>query len=261
MADPRPARWRNIWIFAALVLGLGTLGGLNYFALDGLGGLLFILSPLLVTLAMRLFAGDGWGDVVWRPRLVRDARTYLAALVLFPTLFAVTLGLGVLFGAVAFQPGWPAALVAAILAGAPAILFFAFSEEFAWRGYLDPRLAALGLADLPRHALVAVIWGLWHVGYILTLPHYTPLPWAVFFPLFALAIFAMTVIYGAWRARTGTFWPAVLAHGVANTLAWPLLNPDIVSLTRPLLFSARPEALVVLAGLCVTAMILLRRGV
>ncbi|GKY89052.1 CPBP family intramembrane glutamic endopeptidase [Sinisalibacter aestuarii] len=255
MAKTSPARWRNIVIFTLLVLGIGNIAGLNYFAVQGLGGLLFILSPLLVTLGMRLFAGDGWGDAGFRPGLRAHPGVYLTALLLFPVLFALGLGIGAALSVVQFQPGWGRALAMAVLTGAPVVLIYAFSEEFSWRGYLEPRLESLGLPALPRHLLVAVIWWAWHVGYVLSQPGYTTLPLPLFFLLFFVAMVAMALLYGVWRRRTGSFWPAVIAHGVANTLAWPLLTPGIVTIDNSLAFAARPEALVVLAGLCLAALV------
>lgn len=259
MADDRPANWRNIAIFTLLVLGAGNVAGLNYFALQGFGGLIFILSPLLVTLGLRFFGGDGWGDAGFRPGIGAHPMLYLSAFGIFPVLFAAALGFGALLGAVQFQPGWPMALVTAVLTGGPAVMVYAFSEEFTWRGYLEPRLERLGVPAFRRHLLVAVIWGAWHVGYVLSQPGYTKLPLPLFFALFFAAMVAMSFLFGLWRSRSGSFWPAVLAHGTANALAWPLLDPQVVVIANPLAFAARPDALVVLAGLWLAALWAWRR--
>lgn len=254
------ASWRNVIIFSGSVLLIGTFAGLNFHAMEGLGGLLFILSPLIVTIVMRSFAGDGWSDSGFRFGFSGNAKTYLSALVLFPLAFGVALTLGSLFGVAQFQSGWSEKLIVAVLLGALPVMIYAFSEEFAWRGYLEPKLVALGVSRKGRIALVGVVWGLWHVGYVLAQPDYTALPFALFLPLFMMAVFAMTAIYGVWREKTGSFWPAVLAHGVANTLAWPLLDVEVVQLSDTLVFAARPESLLVLVLLSGFALFATRKS-
>ena len=64
--------------------------------------------------------------------------------------------------------------------------------------------------------------------------------------MFSVAVLAMAVIWGVARDRTGSVWPAVLGHGMANAVAWPLLAADVVVIDTPLLFGARPESLAVL---------------
>ena len=78
-------------------------------------------------------------------------------------------------------------------------------------------------------------------------------------PLFSVAVLAMAVIWGVARDRTGSVWPAVLGHGMANAVAWPLLSADVVVIDTPLLFGARPESLVVLPLLVLTAVVVYRR--
>ena len=253
MAETRPATLRNIVIYIVAVLVIGNLAGIFYHAVDGLGGLVFILSPLLVAFGLRIFGGDGWGDVGFAPRIAKHPLLYLVALLIFPAFFALTLGIGVAIGSVHMQPGWPALLTNVALAGAVPVLVFAFSEEVAWRGYLEPRLSALGVPAPKRHLIVALVWGVWHTGYVLSQTDYTTLPLPLFFVLFFTAMVPMSFLFGIWRTRTGSFWPAFLAHGIANVLAWPLLSSEIVVIDTPLLFAARPDGLLMLGLLGLAA--------
>ena len=144
--------------------------------------------------------------------------------------------------------------------GLIARLTFAAFEEFGWRGYLEPRLAALGVPALRRHLAVGVLWAVWHVPYIVAFGDgYTTLPLVVQIPMFSVAVLAMAVIWGVARDRTGSVWPAVLGHGMANAVAWPLLSADVVVIDSPLVFGARPESLVVLPLLILTAVVVYRR--
>ena len=88
---------------------------------------------------------------------------------------------------------------------------------------------------------------------------YTTLPLVVQIPMFCVAVLAMAVIWGVARDRTGSVWPAVLGHGMANAVAWPLLSTEVVVIDSPLVFGVRPESLVVLPLLLITAVVVHRR--
>jgi len=258
MADNRPARLRNIAIFVAVSLGIGNLGGWFFNAGEGLGRLVFILTPSLTPLLLRAFAGDGWGDAGFRPGFRRSPRAWAIALLLYPAIFALSLGLGVTLGAVHVAPGALARLPALVLAALPGALLLASLEEVGWRGYLDPRLEALGLRAPARYLVVGLVWQLWHVGYLLAQPELLHLPPFAFWPVMSLSMIAMATIYAVLRSRTGSFWPAALAHGIGNALAWPFLLGGLVELDQPALFATRPEGIVVLILLSGVAIALAR---
>ena len=258
MYETESASRLRVIVFVVTVLLIGNLAGLNYHAVQGLGGLVFILSPAVVTLVMRTVTRDGWADagLGWGRG---QSKTYPGAVLLFPAIFFFALASGTFLGQVQFGPGASSKLAMAVLTGAPVILLYAISEEFAWRGYLEPKLAALGMTALPRHLLVGLIWATWHTGYVLSGVNQSALPPLQYLFLFLLACFAMAVIYGQWRAKTGSFWLAAIAHGAANSLAWPLLNPEIVEVAAPRWFAARPEGLLSLAALSLIAVMIYRR--
>ena len=253
-----PASRRNVIVYVGGTFALSCAGGALLASGADVGGLVFILSPLLMAAALRWFGGDGWRDAGLRLRLRGNGRWYLLAAVGFPVLSALAIGLGVAAGQVDVAPGFGAAFAAALGVALVPRMLFALSEEFGWRGYLEPRLAALGVAPARRHLLVAAVWGVWHLPYILALEDYTELPLAVHLPLFLAGVTAMSYWYGVVRERTGSVWPAVLAHGIANAVAFPLLT--LADVRAPLVFAARPEGLVVLAGLTAIAAVVWRRS-
>ena len=100
-------------------------------------------------------------------------------------------------------------------------------EELGWRGHLLVRLAPLG--EVRAAVLVGIVWGLWHAPLIaLDGYEFGVRSWAVapFFCLFTVP-FGMLL---AWlRFRSGSVWPAVLAHAVVNSAA-PLV---LLALSAP----------------------------
>ena len=259
MDKHRPASSRNIAIFIAGVLLLGNLFGFYFYALDGLGGLGFILSPALLAFGLRAFAGDGWGDSGFGLHLRDNLVVYGVAILLFPVLLGFATGLGVLTGNVTFLSGAAVSMFKTMAASLPIIFLFAFFEEVGWRGYLEPRLSALGVPALRRHLFVALIWMPWHLGYILSHPEdhgHLPMPLLLILTLIATA--AMAVIYGSARLLTASIWPAVIMHTIGNSLAWAMNDSPAVSVNAPLIYAARPDSLLVLTGLLVVALFALR---
>ena len=258
----KPATRQGVLVYAVGVLVLATLGGLVMASSPdpetSAGALLFVLSPLLMAVGLRTLGREGWADAGLR--LGRERGWYAVALLLFPVLFLVPVVLGALTGDVHVAPGAGERFAVLFTTGLVARLTFAAFEEFGWRGYLEPRLASLGVPALRRHLAVGALWAVWHVPYIVAFGDgYTELPPAVQIPLFSVAVLAMAVIWGVARDRTGSVWPAVLGHGMANAVAWPLLASDVVVIDSPLGFGARPEGLVVLPLLILTAVVVYRR--
>ncbi|MGB7301823.1 MAG: hypothetical protein WBD34_21085 [Burkholderiaceae bacterium] len=144
MAEHRHARRRNILVFVVGVLFLANLFGFYFHATDALGGLGFIVSPILLALALRAFAGDGWADAGFGLRACGNIDVYGIAILLFPALMVGAIGLGVVTGGITILPGAGVALIATMATSLSLIFLFAFFEEAGWRGYLEPRLGAPG---------------------------------------------------------------------------------------------------------------------
>ncbi|SDJ14079.1 CPBP family intramembrane glutamic endopeptidase [Nonomuraea jiangxiensis] len=107
-------------------------------------------------------------------------------------------------------------LVVATLVGPVVNAVLAFSEEWGWRGWLVPRLVSSNgvLAGL---VFSGAVWGLWHAPLTLLGYNYPLLgSWA------ALCFIGFCVLAGVllgWlRLRTGSIWPAVVAHGSLNAI-------------------------------------------
>jgi CAAX protease family protein len=101
----------------------------------------------------------------------------------------------------------------------PLHLFFAAGEEIGWRGVLVPNLArAAGFKYVAL--LPGAIWALWHYPDILFFGYNAGTP-----PLFALTCFSIALIGSgvllSWlRLASNSIWPAIIFHGVHNSIIW-----------------------------------------
>lgn len=230
-------------IFVIGVLSLAMAGGLITNTGQEAGGLVFILGPILMMVLLRSLGGDGWHDAGLHLDFRSKWRWYLFAVLAYPVTIGLVLVLGGAMGVTtltlnisAFLP----ALLFGVMSQLIPRLLMATCEEWGWRGYLEPRLAAAGFADLPRHLLVGVVWASWHVPLILT-TNYTDLGHDVFFPLFAIGVTTTALVYGQLRKASGTVWTAVLMHGVGNAVAWALIQDNMVVINNTVLANIAPE--------------------
>jgi membrane protease YdiL (CAAX protease family) len=220
---------RNLIFFTLLVNALAWLGP----ALGGdpsepgPGFLLWGVAPLLSCLVVRAVTRD-WGDLGIRPGFRKNGLWYLVSLLAYPLAIVLALGLGAAQNVVRVQGfTWPA-FAQAFLPALIVYLLFALFEEFGWRGYLAPKAYSLGLNVFLAHALVAVIWGSWHLPYIHALSAYTTEGLGTYLPRFYMGCYAFTLVYGEIRMRTHSVWPAVVMHWFGNSIANPLVAQFVV---------------------------------
>jgi membrane protease YdiL (CAAX protease family) len=251
-----PARvpWRAVTVFLVLALGLSWLVALPlWLSGDGLAnpflGLIAIAmmyTPAIAALVVVFFVqkprpqriGEYLGlwpltpakRVVW---LTVFGLFGAALLVIVTTLVAGALGL-VDLDLVGFS-GFAALIAAAspteipipigalvavqvlsIPVGALINSFASVGEEVGWRGWLLPSLMPLG--TWPALLLTGVIWGLWHSPLILLGYNFAqPSLWGV--ALMTTGCVMLGILLGWLRLRSGSVWPAVVAHGAFNAAA------------------------------------------
>lgn len=93
---------------------------------------------------------------------------------------------------------------------------FAFGEELGWRGWLVPALRLLGV--WPALIVSGGFWGFWHAPLILLGYNFAE-PNVLGVLLMIVACILFGILLGWTRLRTGSVWPAVLAHGAFNASA------------------------------------------
>jgi membrane protease YdiL (CAAX protease family) len=239
------ANWREVILFALLAYGLawawwgfwlfpylGTLLTQSTTPADLLGGagvamVLGMFAPMIAALIMRLSVSkEGLKGSLG---LLRSWRYYLAALVA-PVVFATAvvlivqaLGLGEFRWS---QAGWLVYLTL-MLKTLPNIPF-TFGEEYGWRGYLLPRLLPLG--EVRATLLVGLIWGPWHVPFLLAGLNYPGVNFWLAFLVFLFTVVALSFAY-TWFyvASSGSVLVVALLHQSFNTFSDTFWQPPLMS--------------------------------
>jgi membrane protease YdiL (CAAX protease family) len=219
------------------------------------GAGLWLITPLLTMILLRTFGGDGWQDFGFGLNLKAGWKWYVAALLIIPLTTLMMIALGYVVGAISLS-GFAAQGLGAFLSLVGAM--FAASlvknvfEEFAWRGYLTPRLEALRLRPLVNHVLTGFIWAGWHIPYWLfyldraTLQKHTTFDLTTFIFLALIILPFQAITFGELRLLSKSVWPAWLMHNVANAVSLALLSGSFVQLNGGLgsLLSPGTEGLV-----------------
>jgi membrane protease YdiL (CAAX protease family) len=219
-----------------------------------------MFAPAIANVLTRVITREGSSNMFLRPNLRRGWPLYLAALflpalavlgggaiyyLLFPSRFDPSMTfareqLGML--AVGEATGlWPFIIIQTAYAMGRSLLDlpYTFGEEFGWRAYLQQKLMPLG----PRKAvlLVGVIWAVWHWPIISLGWNYGFGYWGapVAGPLlWVWCLLPASTVYGWLTLRSGSVWPAAIAHGVSNATAvlmvWFIRGP-MDSLLDPLI--------------------------
>jgi len=221
---------RNIGIFIFVALASGWIGVLidKFLAPqpdgDSLGMGIWLILPLISTILLRLFAGDGWDDIGLKPNFRGNIKWYFISLIIYPIVTIAILAIGKLSGWIDFSNF----RINPYLMGFTSTLAVNFIknifEESVWRGYLTSKLLKTKVKDIWVYITVGLVWGLWHLPYYLYF-----LPESDMFQIlpvnrivFAItAIFSMmcwTVMYVELYHITKSIWPVVILHMIEDSL-------------------------------------------
>lgn len=241
---------RNIIIVALFTVGGGWLGiWLNQITgntnppLQSLGALVWLTTPALSGFFLRAFGGDGWKDAGFGLNLRDGWKWYLVAILVYPLAALLTFGMAALLEAVSADgfttQGFDAYLsaVGVILIGS---LMKNFFEEFAWRGYLTPRLEAAKVHPLLNHLIVGLLWWSWHLPYYYyfldrtTLENSIGTSIPVFLVLGLFSILATSILFGELRLISNSVWPVFVLHEVVNGFSLPLIFNGFIKLNGSL---------------------------
>ncbi len=247
---------RNIIIVALFTVGGGWLGiwlnnvtGNTMPPMQSLGVLVWLATPALSGIFLRAFGGDGWKDSGFGLNLLSSWKWYLTAILVYPLASLITFGLAALFG-IASADGFATQGFSAYLSAAGVVfvgsLMKNIFEEFAWRGYLTPRLDAAKIHPMLNHFIVSILWMSWHLPYyyyyldrdILNSAITTSIP--VFLITGYIVMFPTAILFGELRLLSKSVWPVFILHNVINALSMPLLINGFIEVKGPLGFIFSP---------------------
>jgi hypothetical protein len=221
---------RNLAIFIIVVLTIGWIGRgidilMNSPSSEGFGILLWLVTPLGISLLLRVFAGDGWKDFGIKPNFKGNLRWYFIAFFVYPVLIIIVLLIGFSIGLITFPNfSWNTIglILQTFMLGILPLFIKNIFEEAAWRGYLAPKIYSLRMNDYLGHLMVGFVWGAWHIPYYLffldrsILQNFTTLNLPVFIPLSIMVMISWAMVFGEIRILTNSIWPAVLMHMVED---------------------------------------------
>jgi membrane protease YdiL (CAAX protease family) len=216
----------NLMIFTVLVLVLPWLGKWVDIQTqsppgEGPGALIWIGSPLLIAFLLRGFGGDGWKDLGIKPNFKGNLLWYLISMLVYPTVILIIIVIGRAFGIITF-PELSEEALALLIQGSVTMLIMQsiknIFEEFAFRGYLAPKMYTLKMNTFVSHGIVGLIWGVWHLPYIRYITPYTMESLVTLTPRLVLGAIAASMVYGEIRLKTDSVWPAWLMHTVGATV-------------------------------------------
>ncbi|TYP74613.1 CPBP family intramembrane glutamic endopeptidase [Paenibacillus methanolicus] len=258
---------RNAIIFSIVALSCGWIGRLVDLEAGrdengSLGQLIWLVSPLLCMVVLRVWAGDGWRDFGFKPRIKGNGFPYLFSILFFPLLATVIVGIGLGSGWTDASLSSSSYLAAFGMAILPSLIKNIF-EEFAWRGYLAPRLFSLGYNRFLVHIAVGVIWGAWHFPYLFIFVD-TAESMFTYIPRMMLGVIAMAVLYGELLLMTRSVWPAVVMHAMGNAFIDTLILKKFILVHEEFAYVAMPSPegilAIALTGLCGLWMYKRRKG-
>jgi len=247
---------RNLFIFIVSVLGLAWLAGVidplttppdAEPGASGPGQLLWLVAPLVIMALLRTFGGDGWDDFGLQPNFKGNGFWWLVSIFVFPMVVTISVLIGALLGGLELDVNMLSVFVAALLPGLIAAMIKNIFEEFAWRGYLAPKVYSLNMNIWLSHAIVGLVWGAWHLPFVFVLwPYLTANMLWYFVPLLLVGTISQSVVYGEIRLATASVLPAWVMHTIGNVIGNTLLLSGFIQLSseKELWFSPGAESVI-----------------
>ncbi|MGG2056050.1 CPBP family intramembrane glutamic endopeptidase [Lysinibacillus pakistanensis] len=245
---------RNIMIFIVVVLLCGWFGVLVDKLIpeqpqgDTLGMGIWLISPLLATILLRSFAGDGWRDIGLLPNFKGNLKWYVIALFIYPAVTTLVLLISYVFDWIDFSAFNLSTVLSVFLSGLLIQFVKNFFEESVWRGYLTSKLSNLKVNDFWLYLIVGGVWGAWHIPYFLVflsesdIISVLPVNRWLFTIIGIVTMICWTVMYTEIYLMTRSIWPLVLMHMTEDALVNPLILDGYIKLAQGKEFLVSPSA-------------------
>ena len=257
---------RNVILFSLAAISCGWIGvGVNQLLgepsnLESLGSGIFIASPIVCMVLLRLLGGDGWKDFPLKPRFKQNTHWYIFAIAVYPVVIGITLFVGKLLGWVDVSKFSIATYLPVFATAFLPVFIKNILEETAFRGYLTVKMEQLTKNEWLIYVVVAFVCQIWHLPY--NLIFLDDAYQATFFPyskvLFVLVSFVViavwTIMYTEIFFLSRSLLLVVLMHSMKDALnpliseGFTVISPDKTLLLSPL-FGLIPTLIYLAIGL------------
>lgn len=265
--DKKNKRGYSLIIFIVVVLASGWFGVLIDSNLseqpegNTLGMGLWLVLPVLTMLLLRIINRD-WKDIGIKLNMKGNVKWYLVSLAIYPIVTFITVSLALLFNSTnlaGFEMNAVLSLIAVSVAGNFIKNIF---EEFAWRGYLTPKLIEQKINDWLIYLISGLVWALWHSPYyIVFLPdhYFESISRTGMILTGCVLMVGWSVMYVEIYRLTKSVWPCVLMHAVEDGVPTLLVTVSgIITFTKNGDFWLNPTTGVIATVLFIGIGLLLR---
>ncbi|WP_312473520.1 type II CAAX endopeptidase family protein [Neobacillus sp.] len=239
--EKRNKRRYNLLIFIIVVLLSGWLGVLLDSILteqsedNSLGMGLWLVLPLLTAILLRIISRD-WKDIGIKPNFKGNIKWYLVSLVIYPLITIITVGFALLLGCTDLSNGEMYTFFSLAAVSVAGNFIKNIFEEFAWRGYLTPKLIELKFNDWLIYLISGLVWALWHAAYYMVfLPndYFESISRMGMLLTGCVLMVCWTVMYVEIYRLTKSVWPCVLMHAVEDAFPTVLVTTSgIITFTK-----------------------------
>ncbi|GJQ64765.1 MAG: CAAX amino protease [Melioribacteraceae bacterium] len=245
-----------IWLYSALIVILAFLAGFIHKAEigessaptdSGLGMLIWITSPLLLGILFTFLSGKKWSDFRISFKTNGSGLWWSVALLIYPVIFILVYTVGITTGDVVYNsdklPQFFEIMLMSVLFSTIKNIF----EEFAWRGYLAPKVYRNKWNIYIQHIFVGLIWGIWHIPFLsMFWPYVNENNIVMFVIFFLFGAIAHSVVYGELRIKTDSVVPAWLMHNIGSVFGTAFLTSGIFSISQgyEMIYSPGTESLI-----------------
>lgn len=189
---------------------------------ETLGMGIWLVLPFLCGLVIRLLRRD-WKDFGIKPRLKDNILWYGLAVLIFPAVTGVFTLIAWFMGLASIASFSLPAMVPVMGSLFVGLFIKNIFEDFAWQGFLTPKLVNTKMNDIKIYLIVGLVWAFWHAPYYLYFlpdsfysdPTGRVLDAFVYSPII-ITIWA--VMFVEMTRLTGSVWPAVLMHAIEDSI-------------------------------------------
>lgn len=231
----------SLLLFIVVVLVSGWIGVLVDLKLpeqpaeDSLGMGLWLILPIIAMLVLRLVNRD-WKDIGVLPNFKGNMKWYGAAIAIYPVMTVIVVGLALLFNSASISDVELNSILSLIGVSIAGNFIKNIFEEFAWRGYLTPKLIELKFNDWMLYLVSGLVWALWHAAYYMVfLPdsYFETTSRMSFLLIGCVLMVAWSIMYVEIYRLTKSVWPCVLMHALEDGVPTLLLSvAGVITLTK-----------------------------